>query len=242
MTEENENLTSSQDESLKALENKFNEKGDDYVENLEPKIVDTEYYIIICESPGKEEVKAGTPLVGKTGKDVYKVLLNRTDGKSIGEYCKNNKTNIGIYNVCNFPMQKKHAIENDNVLLGYENLYESIESIRTSRNNFAENNDSFLDEVERCIYRHFKSQLEKLINDKEYKSKNIHYIPCGFFAKKFFEHFKAEKPNVIIEENVIYMPHPSYGNWLMIEKYTNSLEKIKRVAKNNVDNKESNKP
>jgi hypothetical protein len=166
--------------------------------------------IFVLESPHTEEVKNGYPVAGKSGKDMSKVLFDYDEafGKLVYEQ---SIKNIGIVNVCNFPLQKSAYKNIDSKELDF------FEKIR--QNPKARKNDTIgINEILGVMMSDFAVRLNK------HKDKKI--VLCGNFAQKCFEnHLNADDFQAIL-----HVPHPSFNNWKK-EKYADAIQALKIFVK-----------
>lgn len=163
--------------------------------------------VFVLESPHTEEVKNGYPVAGKSGKDMSKVLFGCDEafGKLVYEQ---SIKNIGIVNVCNFPLQKSAYKNADLKELDF------FEKIR--QNPKLRKNDKIgINERVGIMMSDFSTRLNK------HKDKKI--ILCGNFAQNCFENYLNRDDF----QAVLYVPHPSFNNWKK-EKYLKVIEELKR--------------
>ena len=164
-------------------------------------------YILLVESPHKEEIKKSIPLVGNTGLSVSKFLLGKTK-TPFGELVKNNDSslngkNIAIVNVCNIPLQiidKNKNIVNENDL-----------------KKFREEN-----KIDESLKKHLYESLNK------YTSAKVIVI-CGTFAKTYYESIKNKITVTDLKE--LYVPHPSYNHWDFIFEHKDDISILKWLFK-----------
>lgn len=167
--------------------------------------------IFVLESPHIQEVKNGYPVAGKSGIDMSKVLFNLDEafGKLIFE---KKITNIGIVNICNYPLQMS-AYEDSHKI---EKKMEFFEKIRQNPKKRKKENpiNLVIDEM----MQNFKSRL--LVHaDKK-------IIICGNFARSSFD-------SVLSDDNfkgIIRVPHPSFNNWKK-QKYKDTIKNLVEFIK-----------
>ena len=139
-------------------------------------LFDDTQIIFVLESPHTQEVKNGYPVAGKSGNDMSKVLfdLDEAFGKLIFEQ---KIKNIGILNVCNYPLQ--HS--------AYDKTYAETEFFEKIRQN---------PKQRKYDKNGINLSVTKMMNDfqkrlKLHKNKKI--ILCGNFAQHSFDAiFKRE--------------------------------------------------
>ncbi len=177
------------------------------IQNCNPSKVD---YILLCESPHKDEVnhldKEGhshpIPLVGKTGVGVSSFLFHETIpiGELIDNKCKT-MPNMAIVNVSNVPLQ---------IIVGCnENAKElGIESIREN------------EKVKDFLLNDLKNRLSKYSNTE----KTI--IVCGGFADAYFSKIQKD----INYHEIITVPHPSRNQWSFVEKHLDDIRRLRKLS------------
>ncbi len=177
--------------------------------------------LFILESPGNNEVKSKNPAVGKSGKDMTRLLLQKTNDNpiiGIGNLIKNenNELNtlsdedknfvkqLGVMNVCNYPMQ--HRLSTD--VLRNSVIFKRI-SKKQDKYVKGESSEK-LQQLHDEIINDFKARLLTAIdNGVEY------IIPCGTFARVVIEQLISkgdieEIPYPSWAENI---PHPARNQW-----------------------------
>ena len=173
-------------------------------------VYDTTEVVFVLESPHTQEVKNGYPVAGKSGKDMSKVLfdLDEAFGKLVYE---ESIKNIGIVNVCNYPLQKS-AYKNPQM-----RELEQFEKIRQNPKLRKYDKDG-INAVLIPMMDDFSHRLLK------YKDKKI--VLCGNFAGSAFDSVLDETEF----KDVLRVPHPSFNNWKK-EKYSDVIEGLKRFVK-----------
>lgn len=166
--------------------------------------------IFVLESPHNMEVKNGYPVAGKSGIDMSKVLFDKQEsfGKLVYE---KNITNIGIINVCNFPMQMSAYEELDKI----EKKMDFFEKIR--QNPRQRKKDNPINQVIQEMMENFKNRLS-LHADKK-------IVLCGNFAISSFESLFEDGDF----KKVLRVPHPSFNNWKK-EKYKEVIRKLQDLV------------
>ena len=166
--------------------------------------------IFVLESPHTQEVKNGYPVAGKSGVDMSKVLFNFDEafGKLIHE---NKIKNIGILNVCNYPLQMS-AYDSSSL----EDDMKFFEKIR--QNPKLRKKENPINLVIKKIMNDFKNRL--------YLHKNHKIVLCGNFAQNAFESI-ADSADF---KEIISVPHPSFNNWKKAI-YKEKIEKLKSFLK-----------
>lgn len=162
--------------------------------------------IFVLESPHTEEVKNGYPVAGKSGKDIAKILFSIEEafGKLVFE---KKITNIGIINVCNYPLQMSAYKELDKI----ENKMNFFEKIR--QNPKPRKTTNPVNQIIQEMMNDFKSRLSLQ------KEKKI--VLCGNFAQDAFD--SVINKNYFKE--VLKVPHPSFNNWKK-EKYKDVIKEL----------------
>jgi uracil-DNA glycosylase len=165
--------------------------------------------IFVLESPHTQEVKNGYPVAGKSGFDMSSVLFGIDE--SFGKLVRDKAIKeIGIVNVCNYPLQMSaYAIEPT-----YEMGF--FEKIRQNPNLRKQQNP--INEVILDMMDDFKNRLEM------HRDKKI--VLCGRFAQSAFDSIFSQSDFV----DVLRVPHPSFNNWKK-EKYKETIENLKRFIK-----------
>ncbi len=167
--------------------------------------------IFVLESPHTQEVKDGYPVAGKSGIDISKVLFDRDE--AFGKLVYEKKiTNIGIINVCNFPLQMSAYKESDKK----EKSMEFFEKIRQNP------------KLRKTI-NPINTTIQEMMNDFKnrislHKDKKI--VLCGNFAQNSFD-------SVLNEDDfkeVLRVPHPSFNNWKK-QKYKDVIKELVEFIK-----------
>ena len=184
-----------------------------YVKDIANCEKDEVEYIILCESPHKEEVeykdKAGrpnpVPLVGTSGKAVSNFLFGESApiGELIDEKNKKCFHKIAIVNVCNVPLQKidqnKDKVEN----LELDYLRDSCKVIIELSENLKE--------------RIKKYQKARII------------VVCGEFAMAYYNEIKNNFQTL----KALNVPHPSRNHWQFIYENKDDISTLKWIFKTN---------
>ncbi len=181
--------------------------GDElYVSNISNCKDDEVEYIILVESPHKDELEKKIPLVGKSGRSVSKFLFE-IENKSMGELIKEGNADgthgmkIAIVNVSNIPLQRIQGKNDDQAVIDdLEKMRNECEILESLKDNLKEN-------------------LERYENVK-------HIIVCGNFAGAYFD---AIKGALKIKPSPLYVPHPSYDQWNFIYKYKDNIVTLKEM-------------
>ncbi|SFV75255.1 hypothetical protein MNB_SM-3-734 [hydrothermal vent metagenome] len=162
--------------------------------------------IFVLESPHIQEVKMGYPVAGKSGYDMSNVLfgINEAFGKLVFEQ---KIKNIGIINVCNYPLQ--HS--------AYNEMYDEVvffEKIRQNPNKRRYDKEGINDTLLKIMDDFYK----RLVIHKDKK-----IVLCGRFAQNaFYNLFDTNE-----FQAVLFVPHPSFNNWKK-EKYQEQIQLLKR--------------
>lgn len=167
--------------------------------------------IFVLESPHTQEVKNGYPVAAKSGIDMSKVLfaLDEAFGKLVYE---KKITNIGIINVCNYPMQMSAYRELDKT----EKKMEFFEKIR--QNPKLRKTTNPINKIIQEMMNDFKNRLSL------HKDKKI--VLCGNFAQNSFDSVFNESDF----KKILRVPHPSFNNWKK-EKYKDVIKKLAEFIK-----------
>lgn len=149
--------------------------------------------IFVLESPHTQEVQNGYPVAGKSGIDISKVLFAKDEafGKLVYE---KQVTNIGIVNVCNYPMQMS-AYESSSTCTEMS-FFEKIRQnpkLRKKANPINSVISKMMDD--------FKNRLSI------HKDKKI--VLCGNFAQSAFDSVFSESDF----KELLRVPHPSFNQW-----------------------------
>ena len=167
--------------------------------------------IFVLESPHTQEVKNGYPIAGKSGIDMSKILFDMQE--ALGKLVYEKKiTNIGIVNVCNYPMQLSAYEELDKK----EKKMEFFEKIRQNPKQRKQLNP--INSVIQEMMQDFKNRLS------QYEDKKI--VLCGNFAQNSFDSILKENDF----KEILRVPHPSFNNWKK-EKYKDVIKKLQDFIK-----------
>lgn len=178
--------------------------------------------IFILESPHKEELKAGVPLAGLSGRSMAKELFLQEDILPMGKYLKqlteNKKQTIyGIVNVCPFPLQQSAYPVKEFVQLYNEEL-EIAEAIRKSTaTTFKDENKALFHKL---LINDFENRLLRALKE------DTIVVPCGKFAEKYVNQLAIKDKLNIIKG----VPHPSYNSWSR-ERYRNVIDIVRDQGK-----------
>ena len=167
--------------------------------------------IFVLESPHTHEVENGYPVAGKSGIDMSKVLFGMQEpfGKLVYEKYI---TNIGIINICNYPMQMSAYKELDKI----EKNMEFFEKIR--QNPKLRKTANPINQVIQEMMNNFKKRLSSHTDKK--------IVLCGNFAQNSFDSVLNESDF----KQVLRVPHPSFNNWKK-EKYKDVINKLQDFIK-----------
>jgi hypothetical protein len=174
--------------------------------------------IFILESPHKEELKAGVPLAGLSGRSMAKALFLQEDILPMGKYLKQlmqdeKQTFYGIVNVCPFPLQQSAYPETE-FIQKYKNELEIAETIRKSTaNQFRDENKALFNEL---LIHDFQDRLIRTMEDDSI------IVPCGKFAEKYVNQLAIRDKLNIIKG----VPHPSYNSWSR-ERYRDVIQIVR---------------
>lgn len=150
--------------------------------------------IFVLESPHTQEVKNGYPVAGKSGVDMSKVLFDKDEafGKLVYE---KKVTNIGIVNVCNYPMQMA-AYDIPSSTCSEMEFFEKIRQNPQQRKK-----ENPINSVIQKMMQDFKKRISV------HKDKKI--VLCGNFASSTFDSVLKENDF----KEVLRVPHPSFNQW-----------------------------
>ena len=151
--------------------------------------------LLILESPHKEEIQKGIPLVGKTGKIVSN-MLSPFSSLPFGEIVNASKCKtIGIMNICQSPMQPSKAT-------GL--TFTEMESLK---NKLEKGQISHLDGDEQELFQMIKKSFEKRLKNVANKcGGDLIYVVCGKVAAAFCNNYQNLG-------TFFYINHPSHGHW-----------------------------
>ena len=174
--------------------------------------------LFILESPHKEEVKEGKPLMGNSGIDVSKFLGLRNNKEAFGKQVNEiSKLKIGIMNVSNIPLQVLKETETNTNYQDADGIRQNLNSIRD------------LEKINPTLLNFFCEKIRKYINVKK-------FVLCGAFACRYFdEYITCSKQTEILKKiykediEILKVPHPSYGHWQFIDKHKANLERLKEL-------------
>ena len=183
--------------------------------------------ILLLESPHVDEVGAGHPLAGKSGKAVTRALKrNSSINQMLERIERANQNNeaigcilqrypgtlgLGLMNASRLPLQvKAYSGQGDNIWHNWQLHGEFLCFLQTVRDNLAllsveAEHRAF--RVYRILLNDLKSRLERLPGDTL-------VVPCGKVAKAFVDGATGlegyQGAARIYNQKV---PHPSYGHW-----------------------------
>ncbi|WP_226534777.1 uracil-DNA glycosylase family protein [Fictibacillus halophilus] len=183
-----------------------------------PDIVQDPKMIFILESPHKEELKAGVPLAGLSGRSMAKELFLQEDILPMGKHLKQlakNKRQIfyGIVNVCPFPLQES-AYPDRGFVKRFKGELQIAEAIRKSSASQFRDEDKKL--FNKLLIQDFRDRFIKTIEDDSI------IVPCGKFAERYVNQL-AMKDKLNIIKGV---PHPSYNSWSR-ERYKDVIQTVR---------------
>ena len=185
-----------------------------YVKDINFKTKTESGIVFILESPHVKEIDKQKPLMGKTGKEVSKILLNSEI--PFGELSDKLGVKIAIINVSNVPLQKIEKKENNT---NYNDVIQ-IKDFEKFRDKDPDKESEF--------FKNFEKRIKRYINQK-----NILAV-CGEFSNKYF--FEVLNKNKGLMKKflnkdikVIQLPHPSYQSWSKIIKHYDSLMELKEA-------------
>lgn len=178
--------------------------------------------IFILESPHKEEIKAGVPLAGLSGRSMAKELFLEEEILPMGKFLKQSivdkkKTIYGIVNVCSFPLQQT-AFPDPQFVEKYKDEIQVAEAVRLSTAKRFK--DSSKDTFDKLLIANFEDRLSSLL-----KSHTI-IVPCGRFAEKYVNKLSIKDQLTFIHG----VPHPSYNSWSR-ERYHDVINKLREEGK-----------
>ncbi|MGB8955124.1 MAG: hypothetical protein WCC10_07105 [Tumebacillaceae bacterium] len=161
-------------------------------------------FLFLLESPHVQELKHGAPVSGSSGISMTKHLFGDRFGKEpLGIVVKNQRVDkVGLMNVCQIPMQAV-AYGDEELKAKYAEFLAILERVR-STNNKMSYADSNWNDVQEILVENLRHRLGLLTE------RNLHVVPCGKFAQKFFRLADVQSPKWRVLEGV---PHPSYNGW-----------------------------
>ncbi|ANX12457.1 hypothetical protein ABE41_010585 [Fictibacillus arsenicus] len=183
-----------------------------------PDIARDSKMIFILESPHKEELKAGVPLAGLSGRSMARELFLQEDILPMGKYLKqitenNKQTFYGIVNVCPFPLQQS-AYPEKQFIQKFKGELEIAEAIRKSTaNQFKDENKALFNKL---LIHDFQDRLKRTMEDDSI------IVPCGKFAEKYVNQLAMRDKLNIIKG----VPHPSYNSWSR-ERYRDVIQIVR---------------
>lgn len=183
-------------ELIKLFSRYFNDKQyivDDIISKNKSKIV------FILESPHNEEIDAGHPTAGQSGIDMADFINIGDKKKSLGEIANNdNSLGISILNISRVPLQVTNDLDEE-----YKDLvYELDRIIRKGYDSFGKHiSKKEFNEIEETLLCDFRKRYNNVVLNED-----TLIVICGEFAKVYFDKIKKD-------DKVIYVPHPSRGQW-----------------------------
>ena len=164
-------------------------------------------YLFFLESPHNDEIDSNVPLVGSSGIAVSKFLFGDEQVTSFGLLVSEQKSQykIGIINISNVPLQYCKSIPESQ-------FPEDLKKLRSSAG------------VNEILYNIFKEKMD-LYHFPQLKK----IIVCGEFASMYFDKYNDCKKEPWPKENILYVPHPSRGQWAFIENHKDNLQKLKDI-------------
>jgi hypothetical protein len=187
-----------------------------------PDITRNSKMIFILESPHKEELKAGVPLAGLSGRSMARELFMQKDILPMGKYLKQlteekRQCFYGIVNVCPFPLQESAYPEKEFIQSFKEEL-QIAEAIRKSTaNQFRDENKALFNKL---LLHDFQDRLNRTLGDGSI------IVPCGKFAEKYVNQLAMRDKLNIIKG----VPHPSYNSWSR-ERYRDVIQTVREQEK-----------
>jgi len=196
-----------------------------FVPDIIPLKLDELKIIFLLESPYLEEVKAGCPLAGSSGKSVSK-FLHQIDKKipidlPFGIYLKKSEdSRFAIMNASNYPMDlNAYPLENQLKGVVYNTKHLDELRIKIPRNSIKKLPAEVLNTFSRSLLDLKKRVRSILILDQL-------IVPCGKVAASFWNHMQLECLN-----EVICLPHPSRNQWSQ-KQYTDLMNEFKTKINN----------
>jgi hypothetical protein len=161
-------------------------------------------FLFLLESPHVQELKHGAPVSGSSGISMTKHLFGGRFGKEpLGIVVKNQRVDrVGLMNVCQIPMQAA-AYGDEELRTKNAEFLAILERVRAANNKMSYAN-SHWNEVQEILVENLRNRLGLLTE------RNLHVVPCGKFAQKFFRLADVQSPKWRVLEGV---PHPSYNGW-----------------------------
>jgi len=189
--------------------------------------------LFILESPHIEEVRAKIPAVGRSGREMTKVLFNGRIHEPMGEYLSVHNGHVGLCNVSSLPLQEKayHRLcKHEHA--GLTNALAAVRNNWNKRGNFT----PILQQVEDVMFAKF---MQKIVHCSSAQV----LIPCG----KFAQYYTRKASNVFKGKEVVWdIPHPSHSWWDIkrehvlgkVSKYFNhsSLDVVRLLEQFKADN------
>ncbi len=193
--------------------------------------------IFVLESPEKEEVRQLLPAVGSTGKAMSRHLFEwkrKEKVIGIGKLIDNNggyASNFGIVNVSSHPLQCR---EIPNYLRTSVKTLDRITNIKAKKSIKGSIDESKCINLLEYIESNFRIRISNVLEEHP----NILIIPCGNFARSFFESYitnsclDQDQKDRVYPEWAKQIPHPSFGHW---DKSSEVEEMLDEIFKNTPD-------
>lgn len=164
--------------------------------------------LFVLESPHVDELASGTPVVGNSGRDALRYLLDDPyTPDSLGAFVKRRHDaddyRIAIMNVCNVPMQSvAHAGGSPPGISLSE--WNDVGRARTSS---ARHVSSIPDSAARGIAASLLPRFQARLNLLQ-TGKGFTLVACGRFAAR-----SSTSISLPTGTTTLVVPHPSMGNW-----------------------------
>ena len=182
--------------------------------------------VLLLESPHKVEVRAGRPLVGRSGASVTKDLgenvpAMRGVAGAVGDLVANGDRRVswlGIMNASRLPLQASaypangadHRVD----IPAWSEFERCLRYVRGDERPVTERNEAAL-LMERAIVRDLQERLDGIPVEND-----LLLVCCGKFAQSIFERTRVRDTI-----RIAYAPHPSIGRWRQ-PKYVNEMRGV----------------
>ena len=154
-------------------------------------------YLLVFESPHKEEIHTGIPLSGASGIAVSKAICPYVGKLPFGPFAKMTDGNpIGIMNAVCVPLQPKNAV-------GWS--FDVLESIRVK---YGKQKPAKLRPEEETVMNLMIQSFLQRVEVANELSPSVELIACGRFAESFCKKIPEEK-----KIPVRVLPHPARNGW-----------------------------
>lgn len=195
--------------------------------------------LFVLESPHTQELQHGYPACGDSGREMSRVILERTDiPLSLILKCPCistclsivNINHIGIMNVSTTPLQE--SCYSGSFTNSKPPNMEALEYIRndlqkekrTTKKTFSNTEREM---AQKEVFQNFKNRLDYIVN----RNKITTIVPCGHFATYFVHWYKSTMKNMADFTVLDNIPHPSGtgGGWKRLSQVEiESLQALSR--------------